>query len=148
MTLKNRYGLLVLFYLVALVALGNTSSTETYVRVAEAESAPLYKTVETLHAEVSAYTSDVAETDEDPFTTANGDTVGEGTIACPSRYKFGTMIQIENRIYKCNDRMNIRYRETNHFDIWFENKKEALIFGRQKLTISIITIDIHSYASK
>ena len=88
-----------LFYLVALVALGNTSSTETYVRVAEAESAPLYQTVETLHAEVSAYTSDVAETDEDPFTTANGDTVGKGTIACPSRYKFGTMIQIEDRIF-------------------------------------------------
>lgn len=148
MTLRNRYGLLVLFYLAALVALGNTSSTDTYVRVAEAESVPAYRTIETLHAEISAYTSDEAETDDTPTITANGETVGQGTIACPSRFAFGTQVMIEKRIYRCNDRMNERYRGTNHFDIWFSSKKSALEFGRQRLTVSIISQDIHSLAEK
>ena len=45
---------------------------------------------------------------------------------------------INGKIYHCNDRMNKRYRELNNFDIWTDNKKEALEFGRQKLEIKIL----------
>lgn len=148
MKVKTRLGLLVVIPQFALYALSNIPSAETYVRVAEAIEKPVYQTVETLHAEISAYTSSEDETDDTPTITANGETTGPGTIACPSRYKFGTLIEIEDRIYKCNDRMAKRYRDTNHFDIWFETKREALIFGRQKLTVSVISIDIHSLAEK
>lgn len=128
----------VLIPLFAIVALGNMESTITYTRAEEPSPA------EIVLAEVSAYTSSPEETDEDPFTTANGDRVGPGTIACPSRFPFGTKLLIEKREYTCNDRMNARYRETNHFDIWFETKAQAIEFGRKKLEVAVISPVIHT----
>ncbi len=143
---KTRAVLLVVIPLVALCILGNIPSTETYVRAAEEE--PQNVAVETFDAEVTAYTSTEEETDDTPFLTASGDTVGPGTIACPSRLKFGTIIQIENRFFKCNDRMNARYRHTNHFDIWVESKAEAIAWGRKTVQVSIILQVIPSFAIK
>lgn len=147
MNLRSRVVPLVLVYASVMIALANIPSTDIYAR-AEAESAPAFVTVETIPAEVSAYTSSVEETDDDPMITANGETVARGTIACPSRFKFGTIIQIEKRIYVCNDRMNKRYRDTNHFDIWFESRSDALTFGRQKLTVHVLSSAIHSLSVK
>lgn len=144
---KTKAGLLVVIPLVALCILGNIPSTETYAR-AEEEPTPQNVVVETFNAEVTAYTSTEEETDDTPFLTASGEAVGPGTIACPSRLKFGTIIQIEKRIFKCNDRMNIRYRHTNHFDIWVESKDEALAWGRKTVQVSIILQVIPSFAIK
>jgi len=94
----------------------------------------------TVKASVSGYSSSKDQTDENPFITANGDTVGSGTIACPSEFDFGTKIEIKGEEYVCNDRMHKRYRNESdpyYFDIWFESRKEAVEFGRQNLEVII-----------
>lgn len=102
------------------------------------EKVILEEVIEELSAEISMYSSEESQTDSTPFITANGDYVYRGGIACPSKYKFGTRIKIDNEIFKCNDRMNKRYREKNNFDIWSESKEEALKFGRQTKIIQIL----------
>jgi len=92
---------------------------------------------EIVSGQVTKYSSEVGQTDEDPFITANGDTVGEGTIACPSRLKFGTPVEIEGKMYRCNDRMHERYRKGNFFDVWTSEKRDALEWGRQNVEVII-----------
>lgn len=88
-------------------------------------------------ATVTAYTSSVDETDEDPFITASGSTVRHGTLACPSKYEFGTVIEIEGVRYICEDRMNKRYRQTERFDVWKVTKQDAFAWGNKKLSIKV-----------
>jgi len=108
---------------------------ESEVRVVEDE--PHLRPGVILDGEVTAYTSSPEETDDDPFITASGERVGKGTAACPSRYSFGTEIVIEGKTYRCQDRMNSRYRETNRFDIWMESKDEAYEWGIKELQIEV-----------
>lgn len=96
------------------------------------------KYIETFIAEVTAYNSEVSQTDSDPFIAANGKNVFDGGIACPARYKFGTRIEIEGRVYECNDRMAKRYRGGNFVDIWMESKEDSKNWGRKTLEIKII----------
>jgi len=86
---------------------------------------------------VSAYTSDIAETDDTPFTTASGARTEHGVIACPRKYDFGTQVKIKGEIYTCEDRMNIRY-DGEHFDIWMEHKTDAYNWGRRLIEVKII----------
>lgn len=90
-----------------------------------------------IKAEITMYSSEVGQTDDTPFTTANGEQVKDGGIACPIKYKFGTKVEINNKIYSCNDRMGIRYQNTEHFDIWSASKQQALSFGRKQMTIKV-----------
>lgn len=90
-----------------------------------------------LYATITAYTSSVDETDDDPFVTASGKIVRAGTLACPSKYGFGTVVEIQGERYTCEDRMNKRYRDTNRFDIWTETKKEAYQWGKKELFVKI-----------
>lgn len=106
-------------------------SVETYVREPEIEQ------YETFIAEVSAYTASPRETDDRYWEMASGETVYVGAIACPSRYEYGTIVNINDQRYICEDRMNKRYRHGNYFDIYMETKEEALYFGRQKLQVII-----------
>ena len=87
---------------------------------------------------VSAYTASEDETDSRPHEMASGRTVYEGALACPSRLKFGTLVLIEDKTFVCEDRMNRRYRNSNHFDILVSSKKEAFAFGRKSLIIIVI----------
>lgn len=90
-------------------------------------------------ATITAYSSEVGQTDDSPFITASGVTVYDGLIACPGKYKFGTKIKYAEKIYTCDDRMNIRYREANRFDIWFPTHAAADDFGtKRNQTIKII----------
>lgn len=91
----------------------------------------------TILAEVSAYSAEVGQTDERPRETASGIEVREGIIACPSRYEFGTKVEVLGKIYQCEDRMNRRYRSGNYFDVFFEDTDEAWNFGRQQLAVKI-----------
>ena len=84
---------------------------------------------------ISAYNPEVNQTDSSPFITANGNPVKDGVIACPRSLKFGTPVEINGKMYICQDRMNKRY--TNNIDIFMWSTKEALAFGRQTLTIKI-----------
>jgi 3D (Asp-Asp-Asp) domain-containing protein len=64
--------------------------------------------------------------------------VYEGAIACPSKYKFGTKIEVEGKIYTCEDRMAKRFREGEYFDIYMNDINKALQFGRKELAYKII----------
>lgn len=89
--------------------------------------------------EFSAYTASVGETDASPSVMASGKTVYIGAIACPAMYQFGDRIEVEGLgVYVCEDRMNIRYRYTNHFDIFFASYDEAIQFGRKALKFRAI----------
>lgn len=84
--------------------------------------------------EFSGYTASELETDADPYTMASGRKVYPGAIACPNGYKFGDKIEIEGMgVYTCEDRMNIRYRDKQNFDVYFEDYDEAIKFGRKQL---------------
>ncbi len=87
---------------------------------------------------VTAYTSSVDETDDRPWETASGAIAGHSSIACPERLKFGTRIKIKEKEYICDDRMNIKYRDREHFDIWKTTKKEAFAWGRQNIEVEIL----------
>lgn len=88
-------------------------------------------------ATVTAYTSSVEETDDEPLITASGEMVRHGTLACPSKYKFGTVVSINGKEFICEDRMNKRFRHTERFDIWFESKSDALAWGKKELKIKV-----------
>jgi 3D (Asp-Asp-Asp) domain-containing protein len=90
-------------------------------------------------AEVSAYTASEDETDASPDIMASGKKVYNGALACPSRYKFGTKIELEGYgVYTCEDRMNARYRDKNNFDVYLQTKEEAKKFGRKKIAFQVI----------
>lgn len=88
-------------------------------------------------ATVTAYTSSEDETDDRPWETANGNHAGHGSIACPSKYEFGTTVEIEGSSYTCDDRMNARYRDEEHFDVWMATKTEAKEWGVRKTSVAI-----------
>jgi len=101
----------------------------------EAVWSPLATALE-VYAEISAYTSDPAEADDSPFITAANTEVRPGIVA-NNCYKFGTRVMINGVEYEVWDRMNSRYG-CQHFDIWMEDKAEALEWGRQEVKVIII----------
>lgn len=78
---------------------------------------------------VTGYSSERGQTDSSPFLTASQKRVQEGFIACPRNIPFGSKVEIEGKIFECQDRMNKRY--DNRFDIWFASKTEAKDWGKQ-----------------
>lgn len=101
---------------------------------------PLSQTVrQRLYLEVSAYNSEVGQTDDSPFIMANGGHVHDGAVAT-NILPFGTRVKIPayygDKIFIVEDRMNSRYQ--NHMDIWMEHKSEALSFGRRSTVVEVI----------
>ncbi len=96
-----------------------------------------------LNAVVTAYSSTPEETDDDPFITASGSYVYDGTIACPMFIPLGTLVILDGRVYTCEDRMGLRIRKHDgedslyHFDIWKETKHDALKYGRQTHSVIV-----------
>ena len=86
---------------------------------------------------ITGYSSSEDETDGAPYTMASGLIVYDGAIACPEKYKFKTKVIINDKEYECLDRMSERFRQEERFDIWFETKQEALLFGTQELQVTI-----------
>ncbi len=85
---------------------------------------------------VTGYSSTVDQCDADPFTTASGTKVHQGTMACPPQYPFGTKIKIENvGEFICEDRGGVI--KGNHFDMWFPSRNEALLWGKRTLVAEI-----------
>jgi 3D (Asp-Asp-Asp) domain-containing protein len=93
----------------------------------------------TYTVQVSAYTSEVAQTDDSPFITASGTHVRDGVVAT-NMFPFGTIIKMPklygDRIFVVEDRMNKRYQ--NNVDIWFADKDAALKLGRRTVQIEVI----------
>jgi 3D (Asp-Asp-Asp) domain-containing protein len=92
-----------------------------------------------IHIPVTAYNSEVGQTDSSPFTTAFGTTVRDGIIAANFLPK-GTMVRFPeefgDKIFVVEDRMNARY--TYKADIWMAEKKDAIQFGVKYLKMEIL----------
>lgn len=88
---------------------------------------------------VTAYTSEIWQTDSTPFTTATGVVVRDGIIAA-NFLRHGTKVRFpdhfEAKIFEVQDRMNPRYYY--RADIWMKDKTEAKEFGRRVLKIEIL----------
>ncbi|MFA6250980.1 MAG: hypothetical protein WC686_05825 [Candidatus Shapirobacteria bacterium] len=93
--------------------------------------------------QMTAYTSEAAQTDNSPCTTANGFNVCEhgieDTIAA-NFLKFGTKVRIPelfgNRVFIVRDRMNKRHPE--RLDVWFKDKGQALKFGIKLARVEVV----------
>lgn len=87
-------------------------------------------------AEVSAYSSTPEQTWGDPFITASGTRVHQGTIAAPPRFSFGTRIYIPGYGWGVvEDRGGKIYG--NRFDVWMYTRWDAIQWGRQYIYIKV-----------
>lgn len=70
--------------------------------------------------------------------TASGNFATAGiTAACPRKYKFGTKIKVDGKMYECQDRLSKKY--DSRFDIFAdETLKQAFKWGKQLKQIEII----------
>ena len=86
---------------------------------------------------VTGYSSTPDQTWGNPFITASGTHVHQGTMACPRQYPFGTKVKIESMgTFVCEDRGGkIR---GNHFDMWFQSRIEALNWGKRIVSAEIM----------
>jgi 3D (Asp-Asp-Asp) domain-containing protein len=89
--------------------------------------------------DVSAYNSEVGQTDDSPFITAKGTHVRDGIVAT-NMFPFGTAIKIPalfgDKIFVVEDRMNTRYQ--NNVDVWMESHADAVKLGRRTVQIEVI----------
>lgn len=87
---------------------------------------------------VTAYSSEVNQTDSSPFITASGTAVRHGVVAT-NFLPLGTRIRFPqlygDKVFIVEDRMNARYYK--HFDIWMEETADAKNFGIQWTTVEI-----------
>ena len=92
-----------------------------------------------LYMRVTAYTSEVDETDSTPFITANGTYVHDGIIAT-NVLPFGTKVEIPalfgDKVFTVEDRMNVRMK--NGVDVWMSDKGQALRFGSNYADIVVL----------
>lgn len=115
-----------------------TTATST-----EATSTPDYKVKSTSVHVMTAYNSEVGQTDNSPCITANGFDVckhgQEDTIAA-NFLKFGTKVRIPelygDRIFVVRDRMNVKH--PNRVDIWMKDRSSAIKFGVKTAKIQVL----------
>ncbi len=124
-----------------------TSSEETgfpdHVSKIEIYSDKKYTVISVGTHAMTAYNSEVGQTDDTPCITANGFNVCEHGIedtVAANFLKFGTKVRIPelfgDRVFTVRDRMNKRY--TDRVDVWMINKKDALQFGIRTARIEVL----------
>lgn len=95
-------------------------------------------------AEISAYNPLVGQTDARPRETATQTQVKEGrTIATNDATLLGKKVKVGDNTYIIEDLMNKRFRDLASegklmFDIFMEDKKKALQFGRKSMKIELL----------
>ncbi len=106
------------------------------------QSAPKNPIKTSIHL-LTAYNSDVGQTDDSPCITATGFNVCEHVIedtVAANFLPFGAKIRIPSlfgdKIFTVRDRMNVRY--SDRVDIWMKNRADALKFGVRLAKIEII----------
>ena len=88
-------------------------------------------------ANCSAYTASPDECGgNDTGITASGKKAVEGVTVAMDDVPLGTKIRIDGHEYIVEDRFGGGY--TNRVDIFFNNKEDALRFGRQHLEVEIL----------
>ena len=90
-----------------------------------------------VRAVVTAYNPAPEQTDDTPHITASGEKVREGIVACPIWLEFGTIIEIDGKLYECQDRMHPKYWYQNRFDILMWDYWEARRFGKRIKEVKI-----------
>ncbi|MFH0873289.1 MAG: hypothetical protein V1846_00395 [Candidatus Komeilibacteria bacterium] len=97
--------------------------------------------IQTKRVTVTAYNSEVGQTDDSPFITAFGTYVRDGIVATNDLPR-GTRVRFPEtfgtKIFTVEDRMNRRYTGTGRADIWMASKKDAITFGARKLTMEVL----------
>ena len=88
-----------------------------------------------IRAIVTAYNPTVEQCDSDPTIMASGKKVYENAIACPRYLDFGDIIEIDNKIYICEDRM--AKKNDGNFDILMFSEEKARQWGKQIKDIGI-----------
>lgn len=100
---------------------------------------PQLEAKRTLKITVTAYSSTPDQTSGDPFITASGTRVQNGTIAA-NFLPFGTKVRFPekygNKIFTVEDRMSQRY--WYHADIWMETREQAKEWGVKHTTVEIL----------
>lgn len=91
---------------------------------------------------VTAYTSEVGQTDSTPCITASGLDVcerNEENVVAANFLPIGTRLRMPelfgDRVFYVEDRMNARY--VYKADIWMKNKSDAIAFGLKHTTIEV-----------
>ena len=88
-------------------------------------------------ANCSAYTASADECGGDSSgITASGKVAVEGRTIAMDDVPLGTIVRINGKEYTVEDRFGGGY--TNRIDIYFQNKEDALRFGRQYLEVEIL----------
>ncbi len=88
---------------------------------------------------ITAYSSAPEETDDTPFITAAGTSVGPGVIAA-NFLPMGTKVRLPDvfgdQVFTVEDRMHSRFND--RVDVWFEDQSTANDFGKQLSRIEIL----------
>lgn len=102
---------------------------------------------EVLYVELTGYSSEVRQTNSQPFITASGHKVKDGIVAA-NFLEFGTKLRIPayfgDKVFTVKDRMNSRFSYPKnssydgYVDIWFSSRRQAVNFGRVKAEIEIL----------
>lgn len=124
---------------VALMVSAMQNQTKDFGHLPVAEDATAKRT---FHIPITAYTSDVAQTDDTPCITASGLNLCERNqedIVAANFLPLGTRVRIPelygDRVFYVQDRMNARYDK--HMDIWMRNYSDAKHFGLQYVEIEV-----------
>lgn len=91
-----------------------------------------------INVPVTAYSSEIEQTDSTPFITASGTRVHDGIVAA-NFLPIGTRVRFPDlygeKIFIVEDRMNARYSE--HVDIWMNETADAKNFGLRHTQVEI-----------
>ncbi|MBI5369888.1 3D domain-containing protein [Candidatus Uhrbacteria bacterium] len=124
---------------VALIIEQMKNETRPYGHLPESDKASARRTI---RLPVTAYTSEVGQTDNSPCVTASGLDVCERdteNIVAANFLPMGTRVRIPelygDRVFYVEDRMNQRYRY--HLDVWMKQKDAAKQFGLKYVTVEI-----------
>lgn len=124
---------------VALIIEKMKNDTRPYGRLPMAADAPARRTYT---IPITAYTSEVGQTDDTPCITASGLDVckrDEENVVAANFLPLGTRVRIPelygSRVFYVEDRMNARYNYK--MDIWMKQKADAKQFGVQYATIEV-----------
>lgn len=93
----------------------------------------------TIKIVATAYSSTADQTDADPFRTASGSMVKNGTLAA-NFLPFGARVKIDGNLYVVEDRLNHRYDNKSIVDIWKPSREQALVFGVRYLDMEIVSL--------
>lgn len=87
----------------------------------------------------SAYSSTMAETDADPFTTASGSRVHLGIVAA-NFLPLGSIVRVAGETYTVEDRLHSRYDGEARIDIWMTSPEMAKQFGVRPLPLEVVSL--------